>query len=153
MRLLVNFFLIAALGLSIASCDKNGEKGDKKLYDENASANIKEAPKATGVTKIEFAEPKYNFGTIKEGEMATHNFKFKNVGEHPLIISDAKGSCGCTVPNWPTEPILPGKEGEIKVQFNSAGKEGEQSKTVTITANTEPPNSQIVIEGKVEKKK
>lgn len=151
MKLLFNLLLVAALGVSFTSCDKNSEKDQKALYDENTA--IKETPKPTGLAKIEFAEPTYNFGTIKEGEVATHNFKFTNTGEHPLIITDAKGSCGCTVPNWPTDPILPGKEGEIKVQFNSQGKEGPQSKTVTITANTEPANTQITIEGTVEKKK
>nr|MBP7273482.1 DUF1573 domain-containing protein [Saprospiraceae bacterium] len=65
-------------------------------------------------TSIEFKEVEYDYGTIKAGEKAVHIYKFKNTGKEPLIISDAKGSYGCTVPQWPKEPISPGKEGEKK---------------------------------------
>lgn len=79
----------------------------------------------------------YNFGTIKQGEVVTHEFKFKNTGKEPLIINNAVGSCGCTVPDYPKEPIKPNGEGVIKVTFNSAGKLNIQDKTVTITYDTD----------------
>jgi hypothetical protein len=102
------------------------------------------------ITVLKFDEMSYSWGKIKEGEKMTHNFKFTNSGTNDLIISDARGSCGCTVPEWPKEPIKPGKSAEMKVIFDSKGKVGEQSKTVTVTANTEPANTVIMIKGTVE---
>ncbi|CAN5855608.1 hypothetical protein BH11BAC7_BH11BAC7_13870 [soil metagenome] len=79
----------------------------------------------------------YNFGAIKQGEIVTREFKFKNTGREPLIINNAVGSCGCTVPDYPKEPIKPNGSGVIKVTFNSAGKMGQQDKTVTLTYDTD----------------
>ena len=101
-------------------------------------------------TTITFEEKEFNFGTVKSGEEVKHIYKFRNTGKEPLVISNAKGSCGCTVPNWPKEPIPVGGEGEIEVVFNTKGKSGNQTKTVTITANTNPPQTLIYIKGKVE---
>ena len=103
-------------------------------------------------TTVKFDEMSYDWGKLKEGEKMTHLFKFKNTGTNDLIISDARGSCGCTVPEWPKEPIKPGKGGEIKVVFDSAHKSGPQSKTVTINANTEPASIVLMIKGTVEGK-
>ena len=86
---------------------------------------------------MSFSELEYNFGTIKQGEVVTHEFRFKNSGKEPLIINNAVGSCGCTVPDWPKEPIRPGGEAVIKVTFNSAGKANMQDKQVTITYDTD----------------
>jgi Protein of unknown function (DUF1573) len=91
----------------------------------------------------------YDWGTIAEGEKMTHIFKFKNTGSNDMIISEAHGSCGCTVPEWPKEPIKPGKSSQIKVIFDSKGKAGDQSKSVTLTANTEPSSMILMIKGKV----
>lgn len=96
-------------------------------------------------TTIQFMEEEYNFGTIKQGEVVSHTFKFKNTGSEPLIITDAKASCGCTVPKKPNDPVAPGEVGELVVEFNSAGKSGAQTKQVTVTANTNPPQSFIRI--------
>ena len=104
------------------------------------------------VTSIKFDEMSYDWGKLKEGDKMTHIFKFKNVGNEDLIISDARGSCGCTVPEWPKEPIKAGKTGEIKVIFDSAHKNGPQSKTVTLTANTDPANVVLMIKGIVDAK-
>ncbi len=79
----------------------------------------------------------YNFGTIKQGDIVTREYKFKNTGKEPLIINEAHGSCGCTVPDYPKEPIKPNGSGVIKVTFNSAGKMGAQDKTVTLTYDTD----------------
>ena len=89
------------------------------------------------------------FGEISQGEKVKRMFKFTNVGKSSLIISDAKGSCGCTVPLWPKEPIAPGEEAEIEVVFDSNGKSGHQKKTVTLVANTVPNTMLLVIEGDV----
>lgn len=100
-------------------------------------------------TTIEFADERYNYGTIKAGEKVKHTFKFKNTGNEPLVLSDARSTCGCTVPTWPREPIAPGKSGEITVVFDSSGKGGPQSKRVTLVANTNPPETFIYMEGEV----
>ena len=104
------------------------------------------------VTSIKFEEMSFDWGKIKEGDKMTHIFKFKNTGDNDLVITDAHGSCGCTVPEWPKEPIKPGKGGDMKVVFNSEHKSGAQSKTVTITANTEPANVVLMIKGIVDPK-
>ena len=101
-----------------------------------------QAPTTSGVERpggptMKFEELDHNFGTIKQGESVTHIFKFKNDGKEPLIINTAVGSCGCTVPEYPKEPIRPNGAGEIKVTFNSTGKSGPQDKTVTITYDTD----------------
>jgi hypothetical protein len=83
-----------------------------------------------------FAKSEHDFGKINEGDKVTYNFAFKNTGQADLLITGAKGSCGCTVPEFPKEPVKPGESGKIKVSFNSTGKPGQQHKTVTITANT-----------------
>ena len=105
------------------------------------------------VTSVKFDELSYDWGTLEEGKSMTHLFKFRNTGKEDLIISDARGSCGCTVPEWPKEPIKPGQSSDIKVVFNSAGKGGQVNKTVTITANSDPSPITLVIKGTVEPKK
>jgi len=98
---------------------------------------------------FEFVEEVKEFGTISQGEIVSTSFKFKNVGQSDLIISSAQGSCGCTVPEWPKEPIKPGEEGVINVKFDSNGKQGMQNKTVTLVANTIPNTMVIAIKGEV----
>ncbi|MBC7411261.1 MAG: DUF1573 domain-containing protein [Bacteroidia bacterium] len=101
-------------------------------------------------SEFKFDQEEYDFGKIKQGESVTYEFKFKNVGKEPLIISEAHGSCGCTQPIFPKEPIMKGKDGVIKVTFNSAGKMGVQDKTVTITSNSKTPSRILHIKGNVE---
>ncbi|MGB3545807.1 MAG: DUF1573 domain-containing protein, partial [Saprospiraceae bacterium] len=83
------------------------------------------------------------------GEMVRHTYSFTNTGSEPLIVSDAKGSCGCTVPSKPTEAIAPGGKGEIVVEFNSKAKKGQRNQKVTLTANTNPPQTFIYLTGMV----
>ncbi len=92
-----------------------------------------------------FSEIKHDFGTITEGEKVEHVFKFKNTSANPLIINNARGSCGCTVPEWPKEPIAPGASSEIRVKFDSKGKKGSNNKQVTIDANTIPGSTVLNI--------
>jgi hypothetical protein len=86
-----------------------------------------------------------------EGEKVSHSFTFTNTGDNDLVISNARGSCGCTVPEWPKEPIAPGKSGKIDVVFNSDGKPGNAIKSVTVSTNTEPATHQLFITGFVKK--
>ena len=99
---------------------------------------------------MSFKETVYDFGTVKQGEVVNHTFTFTNTGKEPLIIENASASCGCTVPEWTKTPIAPGQTGDIKVQFNSTGKYGQQAPMVTIRANTEPNITQVSLKGTVE---
>ena len=109
------------------------------------------AAPAGPTTTMSFDEMEYDFGTVTSGEKVQYAYKFKNTGSEPLIISNAKGSCGCTVPDWPKEPIAPGEASEILVEFDSSNKSGNQSKRVTITANTNPAQTFLTIKGQVNK--
>ena len=84
--------------------------------------------------KIEFSKETHDYGNIKYGGEPYCNFEFKNTGDEPLIISNAKGSCGCTVPQWPKEEIAPGATGEIKVRYDTK-RVGVINKSVTIQSN------------------
>ena len=120
-------------------------KSELPLQQSNPASN---SPKTT----IKFDEDKFDFGELTEGDVVHHTFSFTNTGTNPLIITNAVGSCGCTVPTYPKEPIAAGGKGIIEVQFNSAGKEGLQNKTVTVSANTDPPPTVLTITSNVKKK-
>jgi len=92
---------------------------------------------------LEFDATEHDFGTIKEGDKVTHVYKFKNTGEAPLIVQEAKGSCGCTASDWTKTPIPVGGEGFVKAEFDSKGKPNVQNKTVTVTANTWPKQTTL----------
>jgi hypothetical protein len=102
------------------------------------------------VTTIEFEAEEYDFGTIQSGEVVTQMFTFTNTGDEPFIISNARGSCGCTVPNWPKGPIAPGEQAELEVVFNSKNKKGQRMQKITITGNTNPPQTFLYLKGMVE---
>ncbi|MCC6410910.1 MAG: DUF1573 domain-containing protein [Saprospiraceae bacterium] len=112
--------------------------------------NVNTISTPTGpTTTIKYDSDRFDFGSTDEGEIVKHIFKFKNTGNEPLVISNAKGSCGCTVPTWPKEPVPPGGVGELKIEFNTKGKPGRQSKRVTVTANTVPTETFLEITGDV----
>src|SRR6185369_6066897 len=97
-----------------------------------------------------FEVDEYNFGTIKQGDKVSYDFNFVNNGKEPLVITEAHGSCGCTVPTWPKEPVAKGAKGVIHVEFNSAGKQGMQDKTVTLTSNAKGGSKVLHLKGNVE---
>ena len=98
---------------------------------------------------FEFEKENHEFGEIQEGESVSYNFKFKNVGKSPLIITSASASCGCTVPEYSKDPVAAGDEGFIKVTFNSEGKHGMVSKNVTLLANTTPNTKILTISAEI----
>lgn len=155
------FVMLLAVGF-LAAC--GGAEADKPADAPAAEAaksaeEVKATPPADAnavdpnipKTSMSFGEMTHDFGNIDEGDKVSHVFTFNNSGDEPLIINSAKGSCGCTVPEWPKEPIPPGGEGEIKVEFNSKGKAGKQTKTVTINANTDPNPTRLTIKAEVAK--
>jgi hypothetical protein len=112
------------------------------------TANQEEVnPKKAAV--IEFEHKLYEFGRVKAGTIVTHEFKFKNTGKNPLIIKDAVASCGCTVAEYPKEPIPVGSGGSIIAKFNSEGRNSMQAKYVTVYANTIPSETKLAMEGDV----
>lgn len=145
--------LVLAFGVSSCAGDESADTNTpKKIEDAQAADNTnKEKTGAAAVsndipkTTIEFNEMEHHFGTIDEGDKVETIFMFTNTGSEDLILEKCKGSCGCTVPQCPKEPIPPGGTGEIKVVFNSKGKKNHQEKRVTVTANTENPQTVLKI--------
>lgn len=125
----------------LASCggqETPQNKGSRRTIDASLVNNPHSASgiQATGVPTMDFTDTSYDFGKMHEGEAASHEFHFKNNGNAPLLIANAAGSCGCTVPEYPHEPIAPGQSGVISVKFNSQGKVGAQNKSVNIFTNS-----------------
>ncbi len=152
-----NLILVClALPMFLMSCQEEGSKSVAELTEEAELNDAVRLPydedgniDTINVAKFEWEFTSYEFGTIDEGEQVKFSYKFKNIGKVPLIIATATGSCGCTVPKKPEEPIAPGETGEIKVQFNSDGRAGQASKQVTLTANTYPRVTKLDLSGTV----
>ena len=148
-------FFTAAIAacLAVVGCNEGGStttEGEETATISNTDEETTVTPdNVEQITSIEFTEEAFDFGAITQGEKAEHTFKFKNTGDHDLVIVSAKGSCGCTIPKWPKEPIAPGEEGEMFVVFNSEGKKGKQHKKVTVVANTEPATTVVALRGEV----
>jgi hypothetical protein len=103
----------------------------------------------TGTAKIIFTEYEHLFGKVTEGEKLSNVFSFKNEGTGSLIISAATASCGCTVPKYDRKPIAPGESGSIEVIFDTSGKSGMQTKTITVRSNAKPPVTLLRIKAEV----
>lgn len=84
---------------------------------------------------MKFKEDVHDFGTIAEGKPAEFEFRFRNTGKEPILISDVRPACSCTTPNWTKEPVLPGKTGVVKASYGTQGRPGHFDKTVTVVSN------------------
>tara|TARA_B110000879_G_C11133188_1_gene496968 strand:+ start:107 stop:613 length:507 start_codon:yes stop_codon:yes gene_type:complete len=134
--------LISAFAIS--SC-KN-DSASSKIKNENVeAAAVRDAKINLGSPAIEWDKTEHDFGTIEQGEKVETIFTLSNVGKGDLVITNAKGSCGCTVPDWPKKPIKSGEKAEIKVVFNSRGKKNKTANTITLTTNTEKGNEVVRI--------
>lgn len=145
--MLICSFLLAACNQQEQSGKKQEERVSPDIVNNPATASgeLKENKKP----EFSFESSTYDFGTINSGEEITHDFTFTNIGTADLIISQAKGSCGCTQPEYPHDPVKPGEEGVIKVTFRSAGIAGQVAKEITILANTTPTTKVLTISGEV----
>ncbi len=132
-----------AIALMASKCENTGAK---KVEGSTVEAKVPSGP----LTTIKFTEEDYNFGKVEQGQVVEHSFEFKNTGKEPLIISDCRASCGCTIPEWPRDPIAPGATSKITAKFNTAGKSSDQKKVITVSANTEPMETFISVAGFVE---
>lgn len=94
---------------------------------------------------ITFQKDTHDFGDIHQGDKVQHVFTFENTGNEPLIITNVQTTCGCTAPSWTRDPIAPGQEGEITVQFNSTGKIGRQNKVITVVSNAVNTGNKVTI--------
>ncbi|HEY6160583.1 MAG TPA: DUF1573 domain-containing protein [Bacteroidia bacterium] len=148
MKKLFCFLLLPGV-LTLASC--GNKPTQDKMSTENV--NIPDGDALPGTSPVmTFGETKHDFGTITEGEKVSYTFKFKNTGGSDLVITSARGSCGCTVPEFPKDPVKPNQEGVIHVTFDSSGKDGMQHKDVTIVTNAQPNTKIIQITANVMKK-
>lgn len=103
---------------------------------------------AAGEAEIKFEKTSHDFGSFPESEKVTYKFKFTNTGDNLLVIHQAIASCGCTVPQYPKEPIKPGESGEITVTYNGAGKfPGHFKKSITIRSNAKQEIVRLYVEG------
>lgn len=147
-------YLLAAVVL-FSSCSET-PKATEEQIDTDVVNNPATAENAEGVDPnaavpaFTFEKEAHDFGIIIQGEKVAYSFKFTNSGDADLIITSAKGSCGCTVPSYPVEPIAPGAEAVIDVVFDSDGKSGQQNKKITLVANTVPNTMVLAINGQVE---
>jgi hypothetical protein len=150
-NLLKPFFAVAFVAFFAASCNNANEANQDKLTTDliNNPASASGKPDTLNLPKFEFDKETHDFGLITQGEKIAFSYKFKNSGKTNLIITSAKGSCGCTVPEYPKKPIPPGGEGLIEVVFDSEGKSGKQNKTVTILANTYPATNVLTLVGEI----
>ena len=158
MNRLLSFF--ALIFLIFSACESTPELKEEKTIEEiQADGKItnsdiirnpvtaKEPLDTVNVAKMTFEEEEFNFGEVNQGDVVEHVFKFTNTGKIPLLISGARSTCGCTIPEWPKELIDPGKGGELTVKFNTRGKSNEQIKPVTVTANTYPNTTKVTLTG------
>lgn len=156
-----NIILLFFCGLFLVSCGDEQANDEKKVESIQTEGQLSNADiirnpisasdqtDTSNVAKISFVEESHDFGTVEEGKVVEYTFDFVNDGKIPLVINDARSTCGCTVPEWPQNPIMPGKKGQIHVKFNTEGRPNKQSKPITVNANTNPSKTVVYIEGVV----
>ena len=123
------------------------QNDDPSPFDKTPSNPLQgtQKPQVVDLTTISFDRTAHDFGRVESGLTYTATFKYKNTGKANLYISSADASCGCTVPVWSKEAIKPGESGDIVVNFDSKGQQGEQVKTITVTTNTQPNKNVLTL--------
>ena len=150
-----SIFIIALLLVVANACQNDGSDGVQEIRaaDGTNSSMIRNPATAdmpldsNQLARITYEQPEYDFGEVKEGDIVEHTFKFTNTGDVPLTILKARSSCGCTIPEWSEEPIPPGGTGELFAKFNTTAKHDEQKKWITVTANTYPNETKVLLKG------
>ena len=144
--MLKGIFLLSTLSLLFVSCDVRKKDTQSNVNGVQQPAPVKDP------TTVQIIDSAYNFGQVTEGDIVEYSYRFKNTGSKPLVIINASASCGCTVPEKPEQPVLPGETGFIKVKFNSEHRVGQAHKTITITSNAQPEFPELVLNGEVKEK-
>ncbi|MBC8045958.1 MAG: DUF1573 domain-containing protein [Fimbriimonadaceae bacterium] len=147
-KVLIFIVCLTSLNILSVSCKSSAKEDDVStdIIKNPATADSSNIDKGN-LPAMTFQYDSHDFGEIIQDEIVTHNFQFTNTGKSDLLISNARASCGCTVPEYPKEPVKPGKTGIIKVTFDSKNKKDAFNKTVTITANTYPNENKLQIKG------
>ncbi len=149
----IKFGILATLVVFLGmACSNDGSVREQAVQDATGETVAAVAPETEAIpegptTVITWEINEFDFGKVKAGPPVRKTYKFKNTGDQPLVITNAKGSCGCTVPDWPKEPIPVGGTGEIVLEFDTKGRSGMQAKQVTVTANTNPPQTILYLKG------
>ncbi len=143
-------FLLGSTLLIATAC--NVRNSNPTTIDENTGKPTQSIENVAPTT-VQLIDSVYDFGKVQDGQIVEYSYRFKNTGDKPLIVSNAIASCGCTIPEKPEQPILPGEIGFIKVKFNSENRVGQTHKTVTVTANVEPQFPELLLTGEVTAKK
>ncbi|MBQ3949002.1 MAG: DUF1573 domain-containing protein [Bacteroidales bacterium] len=139
------FLLSLFVGLSLTALNAQEVKQDNNTKDKSAVVE-----KPLNGPQIEFAEQVHDYGKVKKGGDGNCEFVFTNTGNEPLILSNVKASCGCTVPTWTKEPIMPGKTGTIKVRYNTNTSPQSFTKTITVSSNSiNAPRLTLKIKGTI----
>ncbi len=147
-KVAITLFCLSLCTMAVKAQDKKAPVPVPAAPAPQPQAEEKPNPDA-GIFKFDEKDNTHDYGEVPEGPTAEYDFKFKNVGKSPIIITEAHGSCGCTVPKWPTEPILPKKTGIIHVTYNTDHRPGPISKEVTITSNASDKTTILHIRGTV----
>ncbi len=152
---IISFIAFAACNNPVNSNNTNSNTNQlpTSLVNNPHTANGMDTVAANMKPVMDFKDTVHDFGAMHEDEVVQYEFAFTNTGKSPLIITSAAGSCGCTIPDYPHDPLAPGLSSVIKVSFNSAGKAGHQEKTVTIHTNTLRSIQMLYIKADVAKKK
>lgn len=140
------YILSAAILFFSSSCK---EQSTEVSTNDVMNSKSADGSSNSSLPDIKFEEETHDFGRITQGEKVTYAFRFKNTGGANLIISSATGSCGCTIPDYPKKPILPGEEAVVDVVFASEGKSGVVEKSVTLVTNCEPSTKIIYIKANI----
>jgi hypothetical protein len=149
---------ITLLCLSIGAFAANAQEKEKTktTTTTTTTTTTPAAPAAPEVDPdagvFKFEEETHDFKEVPEGPLAEYDFEFKNTGKKPIVITDAHGSCGCTVPTWPHDPILPHKKAIIHVAYTTNGRQGPINKDVIITSNAKQNPMRLHITGTVKPK-
>jgi hypothetical protein len=148
-----NTILLTAIVISSSlfiACGNATGNATSKINKENLeSAKSRDVEIKNGAASISFESTEYNFGTVNEGDIVETTFKLTNSGQTDLVITDAKVTCGCTVPVWPKKPIKPGQSEDVKVKFNTNGKQNRQQKNITLITNTATGREILTLKGMV----
>lgn len=139
--------LSALCMVAFTSCKDNAES---KIQSDNVTAAAERDANSGKLPSIQFNETEHDFGSIPNGIPVKTVFKYKNTGSSPLVVSDIKSTCGCTVPSDWTREVMPNETGEFTVEFNGKGNGNQVSKTITMTTNTEKGSEAVVIKAFVE---
>lgn len=146
-KIIILFAFIVSVS-SLVSCG-NSNATAKINKDNLSKAKNRDAEIKKGAASIAVDNKEYDFGTVNEGDIVEKTFKVTNSGKIDLVITDAKVTCGCTVPVWPKAPIKPGETKEVKVKFNTSGKRNRQRKDITLITNTKSGREILTLKGMV----